>query len=273
MQMIPSLDCMVDFTWPIHSYKSFLWNCEYLGYRIFFFANILPKYFFNLSKDLSFPLRVNIVKSLKKNQNSHFSRKNLITSCPCSDILYIRQATISIQPPLWLYLPHVQLSGRSLMTDISFWPYAHVLSSSHEQFPPQQKGGIPFTFICGVVPTKQHGLVKWHLPFIQGFQEVIKVKEFVRIFFCETLVARLGLVANQSHTIHLCFHWANEVCKVLFWYLVAINFHPSPWKKNKNKIFNMFTNNMILLLIVILNTRSKSNPCNFLMENSLIWNP
>lgn len=72
------------------------------------------------------------------------------------------------------------------MTDISFWPHAHVLSSSHEQFPPQQKGGIPFTFICGVVPTKQHGLVKWHLPFIQGFQEVIKVKEFVRIFFCET---------------------------------------------------------------------------------------
>lgn len=43
----------------------FLWNCEYLGYRIFFFANVLPKYFFNLSKDLSFPLRVNIVKSLK----------------------------------------------------------------------------------------------------------------------------------------------------------------------------------------------------------------
>lgn len=73
--MIPSLDCMVDFAWPIHSYKFFCEIVNILATGYFFFANILPKYFFALSKDLSFALRANTVKSFKKKSKFTFLKE------------------------------------------------------------------------------------------------------------------------------------------------------------------------------------------------------
>lgn len=272
MQMIPSLDCMVDFTWPIHSYKSF---CEIVNTLAtgFFFANILPKYFFNLSKDLSFPLRVNIVKSLKtKSKFTFLKEKSYYQLSMFWHFIYkaghhINSTSLVALPSPCPTIREVFDDGHFLLTPCSctlFFTWA--ISTSAERgysFYLHLRGCSHKTAWPGQMTPPLH-------PGLPGSYQSQRVCENFFLWDSGSSAGTCGKPVSHYSLVLSLSQWSMQST---FWYLVAINFHPSPWKKNKNKIFNMFTNNMILLLIVILNTRSKSNPCNFLMENSLIWNP
>lgn len=103
-----------------------------------FFANILPKYFVTLSKDVISFKELKPLNHLK-NQNSHFSRKNLIINCPCSDILYkaghhINSTSLVALPSPCPTIREVFDDGRFLLTPCSFALFfARAISSSAER--------------------------------------------------------------------------------------------------------------------------------------------
>lgn len=153
-----------------HSYKFFFVKLWIPWLRDVYNANILPKYFFPSSNDLSFPLRANTVKALRK-VKIHISQGKILL--PAIHVL-----TFNTRPPYQFNLPcgsTFPMSNSQGGPWLPTFPFDSNVTYSllRKRNFLSRKEAIPFTLICRVVSTKQHGLVEWNHPFIQSFHEVI----------------------------------------------------------------------------------------------------
>lgn len=161
------------------------------------------------------------------------------------------------------------------MTDVSFWPHAHVLSSSHEQFPPQQKGGHSFYLHLQGCSQKTAWPGEMTPPLHPGLPGSYQSQRVCKTFFLWDSSSSAGTCGKPVSHYSLVLSLSQWSIRSTFLVLGGYQFSPiSLEKKTKpKKVFNMFTNNIILLFIVILNTRSKSNPCNFFNGEQLNLKP
>ena len=145
--------------------------------------------------------------------------------------------TAQVRAPYYLNLPCG--SPFSISNDqgcLRWWPFA--FSAKHmcsllcpKNFFLGRKWGCHLFPFHWAVSWIQDILNKRYIPFFQGFKKMFRIKNLVRNFTGQALVAWLCLVTNKSYSINLGFQFTNEVFKILLWNLVTVNFHPSPWWK------------------------------------------